>query len=204
MPSHQDNGKTERFDALTGEIEAIEAEAEALREAGDAPLSEQVDPRRVQTLITTRDFVPGGDTAWLVQNVASKPRGTIVMLGQLAGVVHRIEQHKSDYKGKTLDSVWLFGAFEARIAETGEIKSSVCAILPNAFGRMIEEAFRQGADRAHLDIDIGVEATGRAIPYEWAIWSHMGGETQRALKALRSRQEARALKAPRSPRLISN
>lgn len=191
--------------ALETRIDADQAEAIATTTApqqGDnAELAIDDTGQRVRKVITTKDFIPGRDQQWILQNVVSRPKGTYVRLGFLAGFITGTERTQTDWQGKTLHSVWLKGMFEARLAETGEVLQAPNAILPLAFGELIEGAFRQAQLSGHLeglkaelDVEIGVEATGRSIPYEWVVVSYITGEAQRALRAVRSRQAARLAK----------
>ena len=73
-----------------------------------------------------------------------------------------------------------------------------------AYG-LVETAFAlPGVQRAELDVDIGLEATGRTIPYEWVVVSHIGGEAQRALRAVKARQRARIEKRGSEALAVSN
>jgi hypothetical protein len=38
-------------------------------------------------------------------------------------------------------------------------------------------------------VDIGVEATGKTIPYEWTVTAYLEGKAENAIKALRDRRK---------------
>jgi hypothetical protein len=153
--------------------------------------------QRLRRLITTADFLPGRSKEWAIQNVASRPRGTYIPLGLLDGMVNAIERkaYTATPTGggptRALESIWLKGSFEATIAATGEIIRAPNCILPLALGEMIEASFRQGNERASLDCEIGLEATGRMIPYEWVVISYVSGEAASASRARRQKKQAR-------------
>lgn len=176
------------------EVEAIaQAAAPATQPGDEAPPDDE--GRRVRLVITTKDFLPGGDTDWPRQHIAPAPRGTRAILGNLAGQVLRTERRTTPYKDKVLESVWLHGNFEAMLRGTGEIISAPAAILPRAFGTMIENALADCEPGEKMDLridcDIGLEATGRSIPYEWIVIYYHEGKAQKAMREIRSRRDAR-------------
>jgi hypothetical protein len=151
--------------------------------------------RRARRVITQGDFMPGRDGTWAIRHVAIHPRGYRVTLGHLIGAVLNTERKSNQVKEKTLESVWFHGAFEGQVInpDTGEVEvlGSETLILPLAFGEQIEAAFKAGAERVELDIDVAIESTGRTPPYEWAILSYREGRAQKALRGLRARQAER-------------
>jgi hypothetical protein len=135
----------------------------------------QFDPtgRVVRLLITPKDFLPPGMDP--NQIIGGQPRGTMITLGTLAGEVHSVEKKEHDWQGKTLESYWLNGYFEAVTAATGETFSAPCAALPKAYGLKLANAFHDPTVRlAALGVTIGLKATVRgAIAYEWFVRDHM-------------------------------
>jgi hypothetical protein len=188
-----DIASTTHFDPATVDAIAIGA------------LDEDAAGQRVRKVITTKDFIPGRDTAWIIQHVCTQPKGTYVRLGFLAGFITGCHRSQTDWQGKSLQSVWLEGMFEATLGATGEVIQAPNLILPLAYGELVEGAFKQASNQgiermqAELDVEIGVEATGRSIPYEWVVISYVTGEAQRALRAVRKRQAARLAKQKETP-----
>jgi hypothetical protein len=205
MSSNQDNGKTERFDAETGEIEAIEivAEHEAEIEAtGLAGVPVEEEPVKIIQLITPKLFLAG---ALAPDLIAGRPLGQSVVLGSLFGEIAGVERLTNEWQGKKLVSVLMHGVFEARIFNTDERIAAPGCIMPNSVGFTMETAFSRGAKAALIDVTVGLERVQHgAITYAWAVWSHMGTELRAKLNELRKRQEARRMKAPPSPRLTAN
>lgn len=153
---------------------------------------------RIETFISPRTFI---DKDAILPLIAGKPRGFGVQLGRIAGYATSCERRENTAGLKGQDgkpvppSVWIKGEFEATILATGELRSARFLILPRAAGELIEEAFSAGAQRAFMDIELGLEATGRTIPYAYTVTAYGGrdSESRRAVRAIRARQEQRAL-----------
>ena len=202
--TNQTTGQNPSDDTESRQAQTIEpADMEGL--AGDPGMDEGL---RIETFISPRTFVT---QEWCLQNVASKPRGTHVAIGRIAGYAVASERRDSAMPVKPGDkpmpaSVWIKGEFEAVVIETGELKSARWLILPRAAGELVEQAFQDGAQRAYLDLELGVQATGRSIPYAYTVtaFGQRDSEARRMVRAIRARQEQRALKAqggPSQPRL---
>jgi len=135
----------------------------------------QFDPagRVVRLLITPKDFLPPGVLP--NQIIGGQPTGTMVTLGTLAGEIHSVEKHEHEWQGKTLESWWLNGYFQAVNATTGEVFNAPCAALPKAYGLQVAASFRDpDVKLAALGVTIGLKAVVRgAIAYEWIVRDHM-------------------------------
>lgn len=135
----------------------------------------QFDPagRVVRLLITPKDFLPPGTDP--NQIIGGQPRGTMITLGTLAGEIHSVQMHTHEWQGKTLESWWLEGYFQAVNAATGEVFNAPCAALPKAYGLQVAASFRDpDVKLAALGVTIGLKATVRgAIAYEWFVRDHM-------------------------------
>lgn len=190
---------------ITAAVDPKEADAiaasggavgDALAGAGGEE-AETYDDRgqRVRRVITTKDFLPGGDTDFPRRVVGPSERGTRFLLGTLRGTINATERKQMEWQGKKLESVWLNGDFEAILANTGEVISAPTAILPKAFGYIIESALAglDPGEQAELkiDCDIGLEATGKTIAYEWVVIYYREGKAQKAMREVRARSDAR-------------
>jgi hypothetical protein len=206
MPESNDTTKT-----TNGAAEDTETKTER---AIDAPEMENLaaDPGmtddqglRIETFISPRTFVT---QEWCLKNVASQDRGYHVAIGTIAGYATASERRDSAMPVKPGDkpmppSVWIKGEFEATVHETGEVKSARWLILPRAAGDLIEQAFESGAERAYLDLELGVQATGRSIPYAYTVTAYgsRDSEGRRVVRAIRAKQAQRALARQESLRL---
>lgn len=185
MSRRHDDGEPSQ--PLDGEITRIDPNEAAALTADDKG-------QRVGRILTMKDWANGRDPNAII---AGSPPGTRILLGSLRGVVNATERSTHTYKDKPLESVWLNGEFEAVIAETGEVKSAPTVIPPKAFGITVETAIaglkREPADDAQLtiDCDIGLEATGRTIQYEWIVIYYREGKAQKAMRDVTARQNAR-------------
>lgn len=189
--SNSNNGTTGAATTEDRDVRVIEpADVEQLGlEAGDGI------GRRIETFISPRSFVT---QEWCLQHVAAQPRGYHVPIGRIAGVATTCERVESRAPVKPGDkpmpaSVWIRGEFECAVLDTGEIKTASVLILPRAAGDLIEQAFALGGERILLDLELGVEATGRTIPYTYTVTAYGSreSESQRMVRAIRARQDAR-------------
>lgn len=152
--------------------------------------------RRIDALISPRSFVSMEEAQAMV---AGKPRGWNMPIGRIIGYAKRGERRDSKAPVKPgadplPPSYFINGTFECTSLMDGTIRTAPWLILPRAAGDMMETAFNSGgAERVLLDIELGIEATGRAIPYTYTVTAYGTRETadQKALSALRARQEAR-------------
>lgn len=184
----------------TARIDPTEMDAIAIG-ALDGPDESAEGGQRVRRVITTKDFIPNRDPEWIRLNVSSQPKGTYTRLGLIAGFITGCHRQRNEYQGKTLESVWLEGMFEGTVLTTGEVIQAPTLILPLAYGELVESAFRQAFNAGHermqaeLDVELGLETITRgAVSYEWVVTSFVTGEAQRALRAVRKRQQARLAK----------
>lgn len=166
----------------------------------DAPVTVQegqVPPEtegtRLENFISPRTFVA---MAEILPMLAGLPIGQSVPLGHIGGMVRGYEKRESQLPLKSGDkapppSIWLRGEFEATSYQTGEITRSVWAILPRVMGELVAEALDNHEGEAILDIELGVAATGRAIPYTYTVTTYSATRAQTALTAIRMRQQKR-------------
>jgi hypothetical protein len=153
---------------------------------------------RLENLISPRSFIAAER---LSAFYAGKARGADPMaLGHLAGYVRGYERRESTLPVKpgekaAAPSVWLRGVFEATVYETGEIKSGSCLILPRVMGEALADALDAGETNALLDVELGVEATGKMIPYTYTIKSFHANRAQAAITAIRMNAQQRRSRA---------
>ena len=131
--------------------------------------------RLARTVITTKDFLAGGEAFDVVNGLG---RGAVAMLGTLAGKIHSVEKKEKEYpagSGTMLTSYWLNGNFQAVVASTGEVFNAGQAILPKAYGVQVYNAFKDlGVIGARCGVTVGLRLSGRSgIPYEWIVRDHM-------------------------------
>jgi hypothetical protein len=101
--------------------------------------------------------------------------------------------------GTPSSSIVLKGDFETENYMTGEIGSGTQAFIPAAYAEKVKAVFDANAvlnDKGEevgnhirtveVDIDVGVEATGKTIPYEWVVTAFKEGAEMAVLKNLRN------------------
>jgi hypothetical protein len=160
----------------------------------------------IETFLSPRDFATLEQCQALI---AGKPAGYHVVVGRIAGYATGVDLRESGLKVKAGEKVpppmfWAKGQFESVALATGEIKTAPWLILPRSAAELVGQAFVSGAERILLDLEIGLQSTGKAIPYRWTVRAYgtASGEAQRLVAAIRSRQEARA--NAREPARIEN
>lgn len=146
-------------------------------------------PVRSVRAISMKAFLPPEGQSWINKTIVSQGKGFQKMLGRMYGMAARTERKVNDHQGKQLTSVSLIGAFECVVFETGEVISASQVYLPMAFAEQVEASLSlDGVSNVQIDVDVGIEATGKTIPYEWVIYSHLAGAAQKALRRLRARR----------------
>lgn len=168
---------------------------EAQAANGSAPADEEAQTQGIMqnVLLTPADYLPDHDRTWPTRAIASQPQGFRLMLGTVSGVAHGSERREGEYKGKKLMSVWLHGTFVGVVRATGELIEAVSAILPQAYALKIERQLKEGGEgaRVQVDCDIGLEATGRTIPYKWVCADYGESKEREDALALARKGQAR-------------
>jgi hypothetical protein len=134
---------------------------------------------------------------WIMANVVAKGKGTQASLGRLYGTVHKVDKKVGDIQGRPSVNYPLSGVFESISALTGELAGYTTAYLPESFALQMYDAMQvEGVLSLELDIDIGVEATGKSIPYEWMVTSFIPIEGSNRLLEMRHRRQTKMVDLP--------
>lgn len=163
-----------------------ETKTEQATEAVAAEAKEGVRARRAFML----KFLIGGDGDWINKNIVAKGKGTQAIVGRIYGVCMGTEKKSNVLPdGGMSESIVLFGQFEYESAVTGEVGQASSCYLPMAYAQQVATVFASQPETKALevDVDIGLEATGKTIPYEWLVINHSGVEAS-LLTKLRSRR----------------
>lgn len=169
--------------------------------AEQSSISEQASAgMRTRRAFMLKQLLPGDGQDWINKNVVSHGKGHKVIAGRVFGVVMGWEEKNNTLPdGKVSKSIALFGQFEYESALTGELGSASSAYLPMAFAQQVAATFASDPTMKALevDVDLGVEATGKSIPFEWLVINHSGVEVS-LIKRLRERRRPgqRAIAAP--------
>lgn len=159
-------------------------EAETENKAAEG--SEDNAGLRVRRALMMKNLVPDQD--WIMKNIVSQGKGFKRTVGRVIGVAHTVRRHVNDVNGKPVESIALGGIFEAETMD-GEIISASTVYFPMAYAEIAAAALdAEGVKVVQVDVDIVLEATGKSIPYEWAVVSYVEGEAMAVLSALRRRR----------------
>lgn len=164
---------------------------------------------RARRAIMLKEFIPNAD--FIAKEVVGKGKGTIVMLGRVLGfVTSTADKENTLPNGEKSASVVCSGQFETENYMTGEISAASSVYFPSSFSEAIKAMFAADPELkvVEVDTDIGLEATGKTIPYTWVVVNHIQGEAQTPLKKLRSSRgrpsNVPALAAPKAAAQLEN
>lgn len=163
--------------------------------------ADQADPEGVRQRrgIMPKQFLPGDGVDWIMKNVVAQGKGTRANLGRIFGISTGYEERTNTLPdGKVVTSIALKGAFQTEGYLTGELGEGTLAFLPAAYSEKVKAIFDANAIRdqegnvvgnnvrmVEVDVDVGVEATGKGIPYEWVITAFREGEEMATLRKMR-------------------
>lgn len=171
--------------------------------APEAPAVSEGPPegKRARRAIMLKHFIPNPD--WINKNIVANGKGTKAVLGRIFGVCTSTERKTNTLPdGSQSESVVAHGAFEMENYLTGELGSASSVYFPMSYATQIETVFKASPETqvVEVDCDVGLEATGKTIPYEWVVIAYREGEEMATLKRLRS---ARGRPANAAPRLLA-
>lgn len=166
--------------------------------ADDAPTAEP-EGVRARRAIMLKQFLPSEGIDWILKNVVAQGKGTKATLGRVFGICTGYEVRNNTLPdGTPMESIALKGAFNTESYITGELGEGTLAFIPAAYSEKVKAIFDSGERRdgegvflgndvrmIEVDLDIGVEATGKSIPYEWVIIAYREGEEMAVLKKMR-------------------
>lgn len=173
-----------------------DAEAEYLTSGAD----DGVRLGQILAMATCLPCTRADTTDWITRNVLVHGRGTHLIVGRVFGYVTDSEDRVHEHQGKQLESVLLLGDFGiqstvgAADAEGGEL------YMPKGYGTLMRNALRTeraealaqcarrfgvpvdqlndeqragalASVRLKIDVDLGLEATGRSIQFAWTVVS---------------------------------
>lgn len=170
--------------------------------AADAGAPEQ-EGVRARRSIMLKQFLPGEGIDWINKNIVAAGKGTRATFGRIYGTCTGYEVRTNTLPdGTPAQSIALKGDFETENFMTGEIGSGTLAFIPAAYSEKVKAIFDANAilndegreignhvRTVEVDIDVGVEATGKTIPYEWVVVAFREGAEMATLKKLRNSRQ---------------
>jgi hypothetical protein len=131
-----------------------------------------------------KQFVPNPD--WINVNVVAGGKGTRAVLGRIYGVATGFERKSNTLPdGSISASIFVKGMFQSEGYVTGELSEASGVYFPMAYAEKIAACFDMGVKTVEVDCDIGLEATGKTIPYEWVVVAFREGQEMDVLKRIR-------------------
>lgn len=164
---------------------------------------------RLISSITPAFFRGGKDTDAILEMLYTQKAsgsGIYKAMGQLVGRGADFEDQtntitKKDGTAETRDSIFIAGEFEAVCFMTGEVTKATGAYLPAYFAKMIKAMIKSG-DTPMFAVEIGVELTGRSIPWGWVVTDLVPADKDSPLEKLKAKLPGGTLKLPSA--LIGN
>lgn len=158
-------------------------------EALAAHASNLTTGKRARRAIMLKQFIPHAD--WINRNVVAKGKGTHVLVGRIVGTASgAVRKTNTLPDGKQIASVVINGVFETESYLTGEIAEATSVYLPLAYAEKIATLFESDPTIkiVEVDIDVGLEATGKTIPYEWTVTAFREGAEMDVLKRIKAQR----------------
>jgi hypothetical protein len=151
-----------------------------------APGTVETDGTRARRALMLKQFIPNPD--WINKNIVAGGKGTQMAVGRIWGVATSIGRKQNTLPdGKIVDSIVVNGIFQAESYLTGELSEASSVYFPMAYAEKIAALFAsvEGLKVVEVDCDVGLEATGKTIPYEWVIIAFREGEEMAVLKRIK-------------------
>lgn len=147
------------------------------------------DGVRARRGLTMKNLIPDRD--WINKNVVAGGKGTRATVGRIFGVATGSVRRTNDVAGTPVESIAVGGMFNAESYVTGELSEGTSCYFPMAYAEKIEALFKADATIKviEVDCDVGLEATGKTIPYEWVIVAYREGQEMAVLKRLRAARQ---------------
>lgn len=177
------NKAAEVNDVAEAEVEAVAqaVEAEVTTDTG----SVATDGVRARRAMMLKQFVPNPD--WINVNIVAGGKGTRATLARIFGIATGHEEKMNTLPdGSVSKSIFVKGMFQSESYITGELSEASGVYFPMAYAEKIAAVFDGlGVKTVEVDCDIGVEATGKTIPYEWVVTAFREGQEMDVLKRIR-------------------
>lgn len=163
--------------------------------------SVQTEGVRARRAFMLKQFIPDPD--WINKNIVAGGKGTQITVGRIFGFVTKTDRKQNTLPdGSPSESIVATGILQSENYLTGEIAEASTVYLPMAYAEKLEATFKMFPTlrMVEIDCDIGLEATGKTIPYEWVVTAYREGQEMEPLKRLKAGRgrpaNAPALAAP--------
>jgi len=141
---------------------------------------------RARRAIMLKQFIPNPD--WINQNIVAGGKGTRATIARIFGIATGYEDKQNTLPdGSISHSIFVKGVFQSESYLDGEVGEASGVYFPMAYAEKIKAVLDMGDIKTvEVDCDIGLEATGKTIPYEWVVVAFREGQEMDALKRIRS------------------
>lgn len=166
---------------------APEVQGSSISEQAATSGSVQTDGVRARRAFMLKQLLPDRD--WINKNVVAHGQGTKATIGRVWGIASGSVDKMNQLPDGTMSaSIAINGAFQTESYVTGEISEASTAYLPMAYAEKLKTLFLsdKSIQVIEVDCDVGLEATGKTIPYEWVITAFREGEEMAVMKRLRN------------------
>lgn len=166
------------------EVETPETETAAAEVVTGHSGSVETEGTRARRAIMLKHFLPDGE--FINKNVVAGGKGTQAKVGRIYGIATGYSRKNNTLPdGKVTESIVVNGMFHGESYLTGELSEASSVYFPMAYAEKIAACFEMGSRTVEVDCDVGVEATGKTIPYEWVVIAFREGEEMDVLRRIR-------------------
>lgn len=193
--------ETETVETAVAETAAPETNGEVTTETG----SVETEGTRARRALMLKQFLPDPD--WINKNVVAGGKGTRATIGRIYGLATGYERKNNTLPdGSISESIFVRGMFQSEGFITGELAEASGVYFPMAYAEKIAAVIEMGVKTVEVDCDVGLEATGKTIPYEWVIVAFREGvemDVLRRIRGTRKRPEALLVDGSGKPKELS-
>lgn len=169
------------------EKQSIEPQDVAQVKASELAAPTAPEGVRARRALAMKNLLPDAD--WINKNVVAGGAKTQALVGRIFGVATGYEEKASKLPDGSQSMILAIkGSFQYESYVTGEFGEGTMVYFPRAYAEKIKAVFdiEKTIEVVEVDADIGLEATGKTIPYEWVVIAYREGEAMAVLKRLRS------------------
>lgn len=181
--SKKETAVRESVDMETGEIRASDNAIVSANPSSGAVYSEE--GQVIKSALTVRDMISKSDALKLIANLEP---GQGKWIGRVIGVcVGTFTKGHTLPDGKKIESIGLSGMFEIEKPDGTRVTAAKIFMPGSAYGLEMHTLFLKSPEAmsVEVDCDIGISATGKSIPFEYVVRTHIKHDLQAELRGRR-------------------
>lgn len=139
----------------------------------------------VKSAISVRDMISKSEALKIISSLEA---GQGKWIGRVIGVcIGTFTKENVLPDGKKVESIGLSGMFEIEKPDGTRITATKIYMPGSAYGLEMHTLFASSPDTmsVEVDCDVGISATGKAIPYEYVVRTHIRHDLQAELRGRR-------------------